>query len=319
MIKVFITIDTEIWCDGWQNIDKKFLDSFKKYIYGPTAQGDYGLPLQLKILNDNNIKADFFTEPLFSLRFGNQPLVDIVELIKSHDQNIELHIHPEWIDEAINPIFRRPLTKTPFLRAFSIEEQTHLIKIGKELIINAGLSQVSAFRAGSYAANSDTLKAIANNDIFIDSSYNRASEAGVADIAIGTNLIQPAHFEKVTIYPITFFSDKSRKTFRNLQITACSSSELEFVLNHAFENNWDSVVIVSHSFELLTPDKLKPNKVVTNRFIKLCEFLDKNRDRFISCNMKNTPPPEFLKQPITPSSNRLRTFARMCEQKIGTL
>ena len=83
MLKVYLTVDVEIWCDGWDNIDSKFNDAFRSYIYGPTKKGDYGLPYQLKVLNDNGLTGVFFVEPLFSLRFGSAPLSEITENIRS--------------------------------------------------------------------------------------------------------------------------------------------------------------------------------------------------------------------------------------------
>ena len=47
MLDVFITVDVEVWCDGWNDLDTKFPNAFKRYIYGPTSGGNYGLPYQL--------------------------------------------------------------------------------------------------------------------------------------------------------------------------------------------------------------------------------------------------------------------------------
>ena len=53
MVNVFLTIDVEIWCNGWDNLDKNFSEAFQQYIYGTTPKGDYGLPIQLKMLQDS--------------------------------------------------------------------------------------------------------------------------------------------------------------------------------------------------------------------------------------------------------------------------
>jgi len=69
-LNVYITVDTETWCGGWNNIDAKFPQAFKNYIYGKTNKGDYGLLFQLNLLKKHGLKAVFFVEPLFSMRFG---------------------------------------------------------------------------------------------------------------------------------------------------------------------------------------------------------------------------------------------------------
>ena len=104
MLDVFFTVDVEIWCDGWVDIDKKFDDAYRKYIIGPTSKGDYGLPYQLEVLKDHAIPGTFFVEPLFSTRFGNQPLEEIVGLIRESGQEVQLHLHTEWVDESKEPL-----------------------------------------------------------------------------------------------------------------------------------------------------------------------------------------------------------------------
>lgn len=96
MLDVFLTVDVEVWCDGWDDIDAKFPQCFRKYVYGPTAAGDYGLPYQLKLLREHGLTGVFFTEPLFSTRFGRQPLADIVGLLRDGGGQVELHLLPEW-------------------------------------------------------------------------------------------------------------------------------------------------------------------------------------------------------------------------------
>lgn len=95
MLDVFFTVDVEVWCDGWHNIDKKFPAAFRKYIYGPTSKGNFGLPYQLEVLNAYGLTGVFFIEPLFSTRFGDQPLAEIVGLVRDSKQEVQLHLHTE--------------------------------------------------------------------------------------------------------------------------------------------------------------------------------------------------------------------------------
>ena len=83
MTNVFFTTDVEIWCGGWRDLDRKFPDAFRQYIYGPTPGGERGVAYQVKMLNEHNLKGTFFVEPLFALRFGLEPLTEIVGLIQA--------------------------------------------------------------------------------------------------------------------------------------------------------------------------------------------------------------------------------------------
>ena len=96
MLKVFFTVDTEIWCGGWDDLDRKFPAAFQQYVYGPTGQGDYALPMTMEILNDHGLKGVFFVEPLFATRFGLAPLQEMVDLIQTAGHEIQLHLPPEW-------------------------------------------------------------------------------------------------------------------------------------------------------------------------------------------------------------------------------
>ena len=100
MLDVFLTVDVEVWCDGWDNIDAKFPDAFKRYIYGPTSRGDYGLPYQLRQLQEHGLTAVFFVEPLFATRFGSAPLAEILGLVREPGHEVQLHLHTEWVDES---------------------------------------------------------------------------------------------------------------------------------------------------------------------------------------------------------------------------
>ncbi len=79
-----------------------------------------------------------------------------------------------------------------------------------------------------------------------------------------------------------------------------------------------AVVIVSHSFECIYRDPLRPrpNRVVVRRFERLCKFLASNRDKFITSTFHDpglqTLPAVHCAQPLL---GRLRhTFSRGIEQ-----
>ena len=41
------------------------------------------------------------------MRFGSQPLEEIVGLIREGVQEIQLHMHTEWVDESVEPLLER--------------------------------------------------------------------------------------------------------------------------------------------------------------------------------------------------------------------
>ena len=316
MLNVFLTVDTEIWCDGWDNLDAKFPAAFKRYVYGPTPKGNYGLPIQLKTLTDHGLTGVFFVEPLFAMRFGVEPLQELVELVQFSGQEVQLHLHTEWVDEAPTPMLPGVDGKRQFLKMFSRVEQTTLIAKGLDLLRTVGAKPINAFRAGNYALNVDTLLALSDNDIEYDSSYNAAAEVGVGGVSPGQVLTQPVKLGDVTEFPVTVYRDRGPASLRPLQLTACSFKEIKHVLDVAAEQGLESVVLVSHNFELLNSGKNRPDPIVVKRFQRICRYLEQNPDRFCVRGFRGLENPKHSAQPEPISSNLKRTGERMATQLV---
>ncbi len=313
MLDVFLTVDVEIWCDGWNDIDGQFPDAFRKHIYGATPLGDYGLPYQLDLLNQHGLSGVFFIEPLFALRFGTEPLAEIVGLVRESGQEVQLHLHTEWVNEASKPFFEGMNAKRQNLRDFSLKEQTLLITEGAKLLRQAGAGDFNAFRAGSFGFNTDTLRALAENGIPFDSSYNARRFGLESGVMPGVSVEEPIEFLGVYEYPMTIFKDGTG-SLRNAQLTACSHREMEGLLWQALEAGRKSFVILSHGSELLNRSNDRPDKVVVKRFRKLCEFLDRNRDSFRLRGFKDLQPKIVDQQPAQLTSPISKTCARIMEQ-----
>ena len=313
MLNVFFTVDVEIWCDGWKNIDEKFPGAFRKYIYGATSKGNFGLPYQIDVLRSHGLTGVFFVEPIFSARFGPAPLAEIVGLVLDGGQELQLHVHTEWVDESRQPLLNGVHSKRQHLRYFTVEEQTILIGKGARLLRQAGTSDINAFRAGSFAFNQDTLHALAANGIAFDSSYNASLFGLDSGVMPGSTLVAPIEYAGVFEYPMTVFNDGTR-SLRHAQLTSCSYFELEGLLWQALECGRSSFVILSHSFELLNQAKDRPDDVVVKRFRRLCSFLDKNRDSFCVRGFRDLQPQLTQRQPAPLVSPIWKTGARTIEQ-----
>ena len=313
VLDVFLTVDTEIWCDGWRNIDTKFPNAFKKYIHGKTKGGEYGLRFQLERLKEYQLKAIFFVEPLFATRFGMDALQEIIGLIKEYDQSIELHLHTEWIDESRQPLFPHIQEKREHIKEFNFAEQCELIGLGKELLHQTGCETIHAFRAGSFGANDDTLAAVAHNNIQIDSSYNYCMPD--CDISVFNDIQQSVHYQSIIESPMSTFVDGLQRR-RHVQLTACSFSELKSSLAGAHQLGWNSYVFLSHSAELIKPGTNKHDRIAVGRFEKLCRYLADNKRKYTTRFF-----PELQLNPAKENSSpmhigRLPTLQRFCEQSL---
>ena len=70
-----------------------------------------------------------------------------------------------------------------------------------------------------------------------------------------------------------------------MQVTALTAREQIGLLNAAFNRGNPVVVIVTHPFEFIKKrdfryTNLRPNRIIQERFRRLCAFLSANSDRF---------------------------------------
>ena len=315
-MNVYLTFDIEIWCPGWKNLDRDFPNSYPRYLYGRSKHGDYGLPKTLEILDKHKLHGVFFVEPLFAARFGLEYLSAIVDMIKSAGQEIQLHLHPEWTDEITPPPLPNITRKRPLLSQYSLDEQTHLIGFALDLLKQAGVEQVTAFRAGTFSANIDTFAAVKNNNILIDSSFNMEMDVSGPDLRKEQSFFTPFEREGVRCYPMSVFTDGTGH-HRHAQLGACSFLEMKQALASAFDLGWSDFVILSHNFEMLRVGGNEPDQIVVKRFENLCDFLSANAERYHVTGWDN---PSHSVTPELPSdlpkTSLISTLVRYGEQAI---
>jgi hypothetical protein len=203
--------------------------------------------------------------------------------------------------------------KRQHLRDFSLEEQARLIAIGMRLLAQAGADSLSAFRAGSFGFNRDTLTALASNGLFLDASYNAAMSGLHSGVLPGIPVVEPMHCDGVVECPMTVFTDGTRN-LRHTQLGACSFAEIEGLLWRALGDRRQAFVLLLHNFELLNQARNSADRVVVHRFRRLCSFLDRNRDSFRVRGFQGPPPRTVLQQPPPLSSPAWKTGGRMLEQ-----
>lgn len=278
-MRVHLTFDVEIWCNGWNRLDEAFPGAFERYVWGRSARGDYALPHNLKLLQDHGLVAVFFVEPLFSLRFGQEHLRTITGLITEAGQDVQLHLHAEWVDEIRPALIDDTHRKRQHLTHYTLPEQVTLLTRGRQLIEAATGRTVTAFRAGSYAANRDSFRALAASGIGVDSSLNATRDHTGGSLGVADALRRPGRFEGVDSYPVTVFRDGLGRD-RHLQVGACSFAEMRDVLERAHDQGQQDLVFVSHNFELLKPGSSEPDVVVARRFERLCRYLADHPQRF---------------------------------------
>lgn len=310
MLNVFFTVDVEIWCNGWHEIDQRFPAAFRNYVHGEGA-----LRYKLQQFQQHGLHGVFFVEPLFATRFGRGPLEEIVGLIREYGQEVQQHLHTEWVAESQVPLIAAAKPRRPYLRQFSLEEQTTLIGAGKALLEQCGSGPISAFRAGSFGFNRTTLTALAANGIGIDSSYNSTMFGPDSGVSPDTLLQDVVRCDGVLEYPMTTFHDGTGKP-RHVQLGACSNYELEGLMEQALEQGRQSFMMLSHNFELLNAARNRPDPIMIRRFARFCRFMADQRQHFALRGFHAAHAQAVSVQPPMLHSPLWKTAHRMAQQAL---
>jgi hypothetical protein len=302
--RVLLTVDTELrWGPhaagaSWQ---ENFARSFEP--------AGVGVSWQLALLARHGLSACFFVDPMPAEVYGLDPVRAMVAPILAAGQDVQLHLHPCWRGVAGS----KGAGEGFELTGFAASEQQALIARARELLIDVGAPAPIAFRSGSFAANADTLGALAANGIRYDSSHNGSEHPWPSALPLPAEQIAPVQLGGIVEVPVTQIEDAPGH-LRPLQLCAVSSEELEAALLHAESEGHPLVTIVSHSFEFASRDGARPNRTLCRRFEKLCAFLDSERERFPIARFTGLAdlPLNTQGRPLAP--HRLRTARRMAEQ-----
>jgi len=292
----------------------------RAYLRGETKQGDFGIPYQLRVFADHGLKATFFIDPLFSFAIGVEPLRALVLQVNKSQQEIGLHLHPEWLTDP--RCTGLPAFAGPLLSDYDRAAQQRLIGSGVDRLVEAGAGPIEGFRAGSWGANTITLEALRACGLRFDSSLNAAFGHSLPDLEGRSRYQRPVDCGAIKIFPVTHFVDGSRRGVRPLHVTACSFDEFRHVLDASVEQQRAIVVIVVHSFEFVRVGSMsrgrltEPQRLLIRRFEKICGYLNEHKavlrsSHFHEIRGESFDGDEFV-EPI--QSSRQRTIARIAQQ-----
>jgi hypothetical protein len=281
-LNVFITIDTEAYPRTVNWRETSLTQEIAREVFGKTSHGEFGICFMADKLNAYGLKGVFFVESLFASAVGLDSLRSIVNALRERNQDVQLHLHPEWLKLASLDILGGHVGYN--LKEFSEEEQCQLVLHGLRNLAECGITNVRAFRTGNFGASFVTLRAVAKAGIPIDSSYLACALGRDCEMSEAGDLLHPTKLEGVYEFPVSSFEDGPHHR-RPGQICACSIHELQKILLQAWSFGWHSVVLLTHSFELINNRKnhdkpCTPSFVLVNRFERLCRFLAVNADKF---------------------------------------
>jgi hypothetical protein len=264
--KVQYTVDTELSLKLFQQ-GASAQENFDSSIAGKCRDGEFGIFYQMDQLEAVGLTGVFFVDPMPALVYGPGVIARIVQPIVERGHEVQLHIHTEWLEFAREHDHAHLRGRN--IADFSLDDQIRLLEQARALLMMAGAPKPTAFRAGNFGANDDTLRALRALGVRYDSSFNPAFLAGECDIGLPQQTPPFAEHLGVGIIPVSIIEDRPG-SIRAVQLCALSAWEMRDALVHAADENWPCFTIVSHSFELLSRDRSRVNPIVVRRFQAMC-------------------------------------------------
>ena len=260
---VLLTVDTEA------DIHQGQIIPFEQMVYCRINGNEYGIQRMMDLADRYNARMTFFVSVFEHRRMGIGPVKKICKEIDQRGHEVQLHTHPNWIYEH------------RFMWGYPIEKQVELIHEGKEVIIDSIGKPPIAHRAGGFGANKDTLLALKENDILIDSTFLFGNYSRLGQDLFRLNGISKYH--GVVEIPVTVFKQFQIGRFhpyRPFDININSLSELIFVLEKAKENQLPVVNLLMHSFSFVHRSKdrkeIYPNLHDLRKFERLLDYINKD-------------------------------------------
>ncbi|MET0372594.1 MAG: hypothetical protein ABW039_14620 [Sphingobium sp.] len=316
MTALLITVDTELSA-AMQQRGVSLADNVRSSIWGEAGGRAVGIGWQMDVMDRHGLKGVFFLDPMPALVHGPAWLEPVVAAIVARGHEVQLHIHSEWLAWAPqSPVEGRQGRN---IGDFSLADQIVLLGLARDLLEQAGAPRITAFRAGNFGANDDTLRALAAIGLEWDSSVNPAYIGRECGIALDPAAIDPVRRLGMAELPVSGISDRPGH-FRPAQLCALSASEMRAGLHHATRARHAAFVVVTHSFEMLSRDRKRPNLMVMRRLERLCAAAA--RAGGVSPAGFSDLSPALADRPAGPEErvapSRLRTGIRVAQQLWAT-
>jgi peptidoglycan/xylan/chitin deacetylase (PgdA/CDA1 family) len=269
MTDILITCDTELSA-GLHQRGASPDENVRSSIHGEVPAGRFGIGWQMDCMDAHGLRGVFFIDPMPTLVYGRGFLDEVVAAVLGRGHEVQLHIHTEWLQWApASPVGNR---RGQNIGDFTADDQETLLSFAADTLVAAGAPPPTAFRAGNYGADERTLAVLARLGFKWDSSFNAALPGKACRIDLPSHAQAPVKRSGVVELPIGAIRDRPGSV-RAAQVCALSSREMEAALRHAIADEQPAFVVVNHSFEMLSRDRRRPNRLAVRRFRSLCELV----------------------------------------------
>jgi len=276
---VLVTIDTETssGCHGTACNPVPISDR----IFGRRGGKEYGIPLIMDLLEKHGMKGVFFVNSTLDSYYPEVDIREMVQSIVRRGHDVELHIHPEfrcfkYCDEDDLKCRRRCTKGDNRLAGNNVAQQKLLIDEGLVNLERWAGYRPQAFRAGSFSADENTLDALRQAGVALDSSdsgphHPLSRKYPINQVSMDDGLLE------IPIYNFMTFQVTDYQQYRRFDLESNTFLELKSVLQQAIEHKAGTVMTIMHSFSFCRPETDCPNTRAIQNFDHLLGWIANNQ------------------------------------------
>src|SRR5579863_4918117 len=172
MTHVLITIDTEFSAGGCFDHPRRSGPITDQAVFCRINGKSHGLGFLLATFARFDIKATFFVEAAHTLMLGFEPMRPAVDAILQAGHDVQLHIHPMWLDAPVNSNPGAP--RNDSMANLDDVSCAQVIESGLAAFTAWGAPRPIAFRAGNLQMGRGTYRVLREREIPISSSIGVA-------------------------------------------------------------------------------------------------------------------------------------------------
>ncbi len=255
-------------------------------IWGEYGGQRLGLPLIVELLARHGLAATFFVEAFTDEQGFPGEMERVCHYLMEHGQDVQLHIHPGHHRYGLARLGRTPLQPgTDQMADLPPAEQLALLQQGTERMRRWTGQPAVAFRAGNMGASEETLRQVETAGLLVDSSYTFPYAGGQCRFPAGEPYNGSKWYGNVLELALSGFLKPRLPGFhwaKPLDLVGISFEECRDAIERICGDGADATIIL-HSFSLFKVRNAqyedgRPNRIVTQRFRRLCEWLGQRSD-----------------------------------------
>lgn len=283
---VFITFDVECSMGGaWGSPDLKPVPP-SRAIWGEYGEAKYGLPLIVDILEQHGLNATFFVDAFTEDQGFTGQTEPVCQYLLERGQDVQLHIHPNKKHYGMK-LRGENHPRTDKIADLPLEAQLALLQEGRDRLRSWTGTRPVAFRAGNMSASEQTLAALQQAEITIDSSYTFPYAGRQCYFSADDPYNGSRWYDGVLELALSGFRQRDLPGLhpsKPLDLYGISFEECRDAVRAICDAGADAVLIL-HSFSLFkwrTVQYLdgKLNRLVARRFRRLCRWLAEHADEY---------------------------------------